>query len=46
MRETNYVKITPDLSLKLREFIEQIIRVSSSGYKEEKIISKEVKNEK
>ena len=44
MKEVHNVKITPDLSSKLREFIEQIIRVSSSGYKEEKIIS-QVKNQ-
>ena len=44
MRETNHVKFAPNLSFKLREFIEQIIIINKSGYKEDKIIS-QVKNQ-
>ena len=44
MIETNHVKIAPDLSFKLREFIEKIIIINKSGYKEDKIIL-QVKNQ-
>jgi predicted metal-dependent enzyme (double-stranded beta helix superfamily) len=39
LRETNHVKIAPDLSLKLREFISRVIIINNSGDKEYKIIS-------
>ena len=39
MKEVHNVKITSDLSMKLREFIERVIIINNSGDKEDKIIS-------